>query len=134
MDMHGIAAFFASADTKFYLAVMGAVWAASRGFTWVKDIRDKDLKSVQNGVDEVSSEVRQQTSVIGTGFTTLSTIMDRGFQELRSDFRTFYTQPDPIMVPVHARSTRKRKSTATRLTAKSSPPAKAKVTKPRKVK
>lgn len=116
-----IAQFFASPDTKFYLALVGVLWTAFKGVTWVKDIREKDLKGIDGKVDNVGTEIRTQTSAMNAGFTGLSATVDRGFQELRSDFRTFYTSPDPLMVPVRARATKKRKSTAMRKDAKATP-------------
>lgn len=110
-SVNPIAEFFQSADTKFYVALAGILWAAFKGFNWVKDIRDEDLKGIKH-------DLRDQTSIIATGLATLGAIMDRGFQEMRNDFRTFYTSPDPLMVPVNARTTRKRKSVAVRTKAK----------------
>lgn len=102
-----LAQFFQSADTKFYLMLIGGMWTAFRGFNWVRDIREKDLKGIKE-------DLGTQTNVIGNGFANLS----EGIRELRSDFRTFYIAPDPLMIPVSARTTRKRKSVSTRTEAK----------------
>jgi hypothetical protein len=112
MDANPISTFFASADTKFYLGLAGLLWTAFKGFNWVKDIREKDLKGIK---DDLST----QTDVIGTGFSNLAD----GIRELRNDFRTFYTSPDPLMIPVNARMTRKRKSVTERSKAKARKPA-----------
>lgn len=117
VGINPIMQFFASPDTKFYLGLAGLVWTASKGFNWVKDIREKDLKGLKEDMGTVSTELRQQTNVISTGFSTLLS----GVHDLRSDFRTFYTSPDPLMVPVRARATRKRKSVAARKEAKAAP-------------
>lgn len=99
-----IVQFFASNDTKFYLALAGAAWAARKGFDWVKGIRTEDLAGLK-------TDLSSQTTVISTGFARLS----ESIHEMRTDLRTFYTSPDPIMIPVSAR---KRKSVATRSAAK----------------
>lgn len=112
MDANPITSFFASADTKFYLALFGILWTSFKGFNWVKDIREKDLKGIK---DDLST----QTQVIGTGFSNLTD----GVRELRNDFRTFYMSPDPLMIPMNARTTRKRKSVAERSNAKARKPA-----------
>lgn len=103
MDTSPVAAFLTSTDTKFYLALLGAAWAARGGFNWIKDFREKDVKGIKE-------DLSAQTGVIHSGFTALTS----GIQELRNDFRTFYTSPDPLMIPVNARTTRKRKSVAER--------------------
>jgi hypothetical protein len=113
MDVSPIAQFFASNDTKFYIALAGALWTAFKGFNWVKDIREKDLKGIKD-------DLAQQNHLLGTGFTALS----NGITELRSDFRTFYTSPDPVMVPVRARTVRKCESVSNRKQAKAKSRAK----------
>lgn len=120
MDPNPIAQFLQSADTKFYAALAGLMWTAFKGFNWVRDIREKDLKGIKEDVNTVSTEVRSQTGVINQGFSLLTSTV----QELRSDFRTFYTSPDPLMIPVSARTTRKRKSVAVRAKAKERKPTK----------
>lgn len=117
MDSNVIVQFLASGETKFYVGLASLMWTAFKGFNWVKDIREKDLKGLKEDVGTVSTELRQQTHVIGNGFSTLLA----GVHDLRSDFRTFYTSPDPLMVPVRARATRKRKSVAARKNAKAAP-------------
>ena len=104
---NAVAQFLQSADTKFYIALFGLLWTAFKGFHWVKDIREKDLKGIKD-------DLGAQTHVIGTVFANVA----EGLRELRGDFRTFYTSPDPLMIPVSARTTRKRKSVAARSAAK----------------
>lgn len=99
--------FLQSSDTKFYLTLGSALWGIFKGFTWVKDIRDKDLKGIK---DDLSN----QTGVISSGFSRLAD----SIHEMRTDLRTFYTSPDPLMMPVSARATRKRKSVESRSAAK----------------
>jgi hypothetical protein len=113
-----VAQFFQSADTKFYMALVGLLWTTFKGFNWVKDIREKDLKGLKD-------DIGTQTHVIGTGFNALAA----GISELRNDFRTFYTSPDPLMIPVSARTTRKRKSVAARAAAAAAKPPKTKARK-----
>lgn len=117
MDINPIAEFFASADTKFYIGLVTAIWGIFKGFNWVRGIREEDLKGIKH-------DLTDQTSVISNGLNSLGAIMDRGFQEMRNDFRTFYTSPDPLMVPVNARTTRKRNSVAVRAKAKARQPVK----------
>jgi hypothetical protein len=95
-------------ESKFWSALIGMLWAAFKGFSWIKDIREKDLKGIQGDVSLLSGEVRRQTDVISTVTDRQTNAMTRELQELRSDFRTFYTAPDALMVPVHARGIRKR--------------------------
>lgn len=108
--------FIDSANTKFYLALFGLLWAAFKGFSWVKDIREKDLKGLKD-------DLGAQTHVIRTGFDNLA----EGLREIRDDFRTFYMSPSPLMLPVSSRTTPKRKSVAARSAAKA---AKAKTKEP----
>lgn len=115
MDANPIAAFLQSADTKFYLLLIAVGGAARSGFNWVKDFREKDVQGIKE-------DLSAQTHVISSGFNNLTT----GLQELRSDFRTFYTSPDPIMVPVNARTPRKRKSVTKRSKTKVVPKSAAK--------
>lgn len=107
-----VAQFFQSADTKFYIMLIGGMWTAFRGFNWVRDIREKDLRGIKE-------DLGAQTTVIGNGFANLSD----GIRELRNDFRTFYIAPDPLMLPVSARTTRKRNSVSARSEAKKRKPA-----------
>lgn len=115
MDANPISQFFSSADTKFYLGLAGLLWTAFKGFNWVRDIREKDLKGIKD-------DLGAQTHVIRDGFAALSEKVG----DLSSDFRNFYISPDPLMIPVSARATRKRKSVATRVAAKARTPAKKK--------
>lgn len=108
-----IAQFLQSADTKFYLMLGGLLWTAFRGFNWVKDIRQKDLKGIKE-------DLGTQTNVISAGFAALS----EGVKELRNDFRTFYTSPNPLMMPVSSRPSRKRKAAARPAAKKRKPKAK----------
>ena len=107
---------------EFWIAVAGLAWGGFRWYSWITD----KVTTIDNGVasaatdnkagfNSVVAEVRSQTE---------STV--RELQELRNDFRTFYTQPDPIMMPVHARSTRKAKSVTERTKAKTKAPARTK--------
>lgn len=108
-----IVEFFSSSTTQFYIAIAGAAWVAREAFDWVKGIRDEDLKGIK-------TDLSSQTTVISSGFNKLSD----NIHEMRTDLRTFYTSPDPIMTPVSARSVRKRKSVAERSAAKAKPAAK----------
>lgn len=113
-------------ESKFWSALVGGLWVSFKCFTWVKDIREKDLKTIQTGVTCLTDNLQKQTNVIETGFSTQTSSLVREVQELRSDFRTFYTAPDPLMIPVQARGPRKKASTAARAKAKSRPRPKAK--------
>lgn len=89
-------------QSKFWIALISFLWAIFKGFNWVKDIREKDLKDIHNGVTSLRGEIQGQTTQI----------VDQ-IKELRSDFRTFYTIPQPQMIPARAKAPR-RKSTKTK--------------------
>lgn len=113
-------------EAKYWSSFIGALWVVFKGLRWVKDIRDKDLKGIDSNVVSLKNEVQQQTSLMCGSFDKLNSTMDRGIENLRSDFRTFYTSPDPIMIPVHARASRKKASVSARAKAKQATPAKPK--------
>lgn len=113
-------------ESKFWAALVGGLWVAFKGINWVKDIREKDLKGLKSDISHVGIELNRQTDTIASGFTSLQTATTRELQELRSDFRTFYTAPDPLMIPVHARGPKKKASVTARSKAKAKTPAKPK--------
>lgn len=112
-------------ESKFWSALVALIWAVFRGFNWLRD-REKDLKVIQGDMGLLNGEVKKQTGAIEFGFERQTSSLTRELQELRSDFRTFYTAPDPLMIPVRARATRKRASVAARVEAKAQVPAKRK--------
>ena len=90
-------------EVKFWVSLCGSLWAIFKGVSWVKDIRDKDLVGLKADVATANSELTKQTETIASGFNTLQSVTDRGFRDLRDDFRTFYMAPDPVMAPARAR-------------------------------
>lgn len=90
-------------EIKFWAGLVGGLWAVFNGLNWVKDIREKDLKGLKSDVAIANTELTKQTETIASGFSTLQAVTDRGFRDLRDDFRTFYMAPDPVMAPARAR-------------------------------
>lgn len=77
------------------LTIYGAIW---RSWQWVKDIREKDLPIINQEVQEVNKGVAS----LGVKLDQQTSAIVRELSELRSDFRVFYTQPIPQMLPAMA--------------------------------
>lgn len=109
-------------------AVIGSgVIGVYKVYTWVKAIRTEDLTEVRTGIKTMSSKFDDGFNVLArkieesgaaqvrsTEFQTTSFV--RELQEMRQDFRTFYTNPTPAMLPAHARPKTPRKPRAPRKT------------------
>jgi hypothetical protein len=69
---------------------------------WVKEIRTKDFADLRTAVTETQGSI----DALGHKVDAQTNAVVRELQELRSDFRTFYTQPVPQMLPAQARPKR----------------------------
>ena len=76
-------------EAKFWSIMAGAVITAYKGFQWVKDIREKDLVTIQGKIDGLHTELGNQTSAIVKA-TDANT---NELKELRNDMRTLIIQP-----------------------------------------
>ncbi len=85
--------------SKFWLALAAVVLGGNKIFTWVKEIRTKDLKEVQNNLAELSSKIKD----VSTKIDDQTTAVVSELKELRGDFRTFYISPTPQMLPARAK-------------------------------
>ena len=74
-------------ELKFWLSLIGALWAVFRGFNWVKEIRTNDLKHIHSGVESLQSDIKDQTA----SFVSAINNNTNELKELRSDIRTFTT-------------------------------------------
>jgi hypothetical protein len=66
-------------EAKFWLSVGGAFWILFKCVNWVKAIRENDLTHLQTGVDNLHTELQNQTSAVV-----------KELQEMRLDFRTYF--------------------------------------------
>lgn len=114
---------------KFWALLGSGVIGAYKWYTWVKEIRTVDLDEVRTGIktmsvkfddgfDKLVKKVEETSAnqVRSTEFQTSSFV--RELQEMRQDFRTFYTNPTPAMLPAHARPRAPRKPRTPKGTAK----------------
>jgi hypothetical protein len=91
---------------KWVSGFSAVLWAGFRAFTWVKQIREKDLAelkqnvgNVQVSVDGVKAAIEHQTNRIVSEL-----------QEQRQDFRTFYAPLlTTAMVPMQMQQARRAK-------------------------
>ena len=76
-------------EGKFWSLIAGAVIAVYKAFQWVKDIREKDLVTIQGKIDGLHGELGKQTDAIvkATEANTHELV------ELRNDMRTLIIQP-----------------------------------------
>jgi hypothetical protein len=65
-------------ELKFWASVVGGLWMVFRGINWLKSIKDNDLVHIQLGVNEIKSELKEQTSAVC-----------KELSDLRCDFRTY---------------------------------------------
>lgn len=96
---------------KWWAGILGAVVFGAKIVNWFKDIRAKDLKDIHAGVNETQQELIKQTDILQKGFQNIVTSSSRDIQELRSDFRTFFTFSSPAMAPAHKAPARKLRKT-----------------------
>lgn len=84
-------------QSKFWIGLITFVWSIFKGFNWVKDIRDKDLKGLHEGIVSLRGDLQGQT-----------TQLVEQIKELRNDVR--YSQYRPqyeVMEPARSRAPRK---------------------------
>lgn len=108
------------------LSAVSVLFLLFKGYTWVRD----NIRGIKKGVDAAAVDNKAGFVAVVDEISKQTSSTVNEIRELRSDFRTFYTQPDPIMIPAHSRAVRKRVSVAERTKAKKKPaPAPKKATK-----
>ena len=95
---------------KYWLPALGILWGAFKTFRWVKEIREKDLadlkisvEGLKTGITDTKSAVEKMEEGVGTKIENQTISIVDQLKELRSDFRTFYTIPQPQMIPARAK-------------------------------
>ena len=76
-------------EGKFWSIVATSIVALYKAFQWVKDIREKDLVTIQGKIDGLHTELGSQTTAIVKA-TDANT---NEIKELRNDMRTLIIQP-----------------------------------------
>lgn len=51
-------------EGKFWIAIVGFLWAIFRGVSWVKSIKTNDLAHLKTGMEDVKTELKTQTNSI----------------------------------------------------------------------
>lgn len=87
---------------KVILGFSGVAVAGWKVVQWVKEIRTKDFAELRASVNDTQISL----TTLGHKVDSQTSAVVRELQELRSDFRTFYTQPVPQMLPAQARPKR----------------------------
>jgi hypothetical protein len=82
-----------------------------KGVQWVKEIRTKDFKDLRDAVGDTQTSLES----IGHKLDSQTSAVVRELQELRSDFRTFYTQAVPQMLPAQSKPKPVRKPKASKV-------------------
>lgn len=108
-------------NRKYWVSLVAIIIGAYKAFQWVKGIRTEDLSEVKvsltsvstkidDGFDKLAKKIEETSAsqLRSTEFQTSSFV--REIQEMRHDFRTFYTQPVAQMAPARARAPRKKKA------------------------
>jgi hypothetical protein len=116
-------------QVKWWAGILGALVFGGRIVGWFKDIRAKDLKEIQAGVVTTQAELVKQTEVLQKGFSSLEVSHTRDIQELRNDFRTFFSFGKPAMAAAASGPPRKRSARSNRPTPKRKAKASGKSTK-----
>ena len=94
-------------ESKFWVSIIGALWAVFGGVQWLKSIKTNDLPHLQAGIDQVQVELKAQT-------TTIVKSMDNNtdqVKELRQDIKTLTTAMFVPPLSVRAARAAKRKKT-----------------------
>lgn len=99
---------------KWWAGIVSALVLSGKVVSWFKDIRAKDLKEIHEGVVNTQVELSKQTDVLQKGFSSLETSHTRDIQELRSDFRTFFTFSKPAMAAASSGPSHKPRKAAAR--------------------
>ena len=87
---------------KFVIGFGGLAVAVWKMVQWVKEIRTKDFADLRTAVTETQGSI----DALGHKVDAQTNAVVRELQELRSDFRTFYTQPVPQMLPAQSKPKR----------------------------
>ncbi len=87
---------------KIIVGLAAATVAGWRLVQWVKEIRTKDFADLRVAVTETQASIEG----LGHKVDAQTSALVRELQELRNDFRTFYTQPVPQMLPARSRPKR----------------------------
>jgi hypothetical protein len=85
-------------ELKYWVSIGGFFFTLFKGYYWIKDVRDKDLKQLHESVSSLNAELKSQT----TSFVSAVATNTKELTELRSDLRTFYA-------PVRAKGARARR-------------------------
>lgn len=106
-------------QARFWIPCIGFGWGLYKAFAWVKAIREKDLAElkvsmdgVKTGLEATNTAISRMEQTSTENFKSQTTSIVDQLKELRSDFRTFYTIPQPQMLPARAKSVKSRKQTA----------------------
>lgn len=95
-------------EGKFWVAAGGLLWtlsqASNRVMNWFKDVKEVVLTRIQSSIDQVGSDLKDQTAqmrndakehttTIVNGFKEQTTTMVSELREQRADLRMLYIQP-----------------------------------------
>lgn len=98
---------------KWTPLIGGAIWGLFKGYQWVKDVREKDLKQLKQNMADLHTGIEGVRAAIDT--QTQSLVAE--LREQRQDFRTFYAPLLTIAAgptPARAKKTPPKKKTATK--------------------
>lgn len=93
-------------DFKFWTTLGACVVAVYKAYDWVKQIRTKDIPEMHSEIKKLSVSI----DVLGSKLDAQTTSVVGELKEMRSDFRTFYISPSPLMMAARAKAPVKRKS------------------------
>ncbi len=94
---------FVYEQAKFWLPAITAAYAIFRAWNWVKAIRETDLTTITSSVKNTNAAVEKLEASMSAHLQAQTVSIVDQLKELRSDFRTFYTIPQPQMVPARSR-------------------------------
>jgi hypothetical protein len=88
-------------QSKFWLGLITFIWSIFKGFSWVRDIRDKDLKGLHEGIVSLRGDLQGQT-----------TQLVEQIKELRNDVRysshpRYFREDEGGLSPARSRPARK---------------------------
>jgi hypothetical protein len=87
---------------KFVLGFGSVAVAVWKVVQWVKEIRTKDFADLRVAVTKTQGSIE----ALGHKVDAQTNAVVNELRELRSDFRTFYTQPVPQMLPAQSKPKR----------------------------
>lgn len=96
IDLHS-----AYEEAKWWGPLLGAFWAIFKAFSWVKDIRRRDLTDIKGAVTVLQTGLKEQTDAFKEGLDKQTDVLKEGLslqtstfvselKEMRQDIRTFY--------------------------------------------